>query len=95
MILFEAFFHLGWLVRENYDQELSQIISGILQQSISVYSLILAKALHICKFIENALFHGCSPWNLTNFSEFLENFRACSGYTIFRLFTNIVTYAFI
>ena len=56
------------------------------------YSLILAKALYTCNFIniKNRL-----SLHFPNFSEFLENFGAGTEYRAFRLGAIILAYAFI
>ena len=54
------------------------------------FRLILAKILHICNFIKNELYHGRSLCNFQNFSKFLENLSAGSGFDTFKLCTFIV-----
>ena len=70
---------------ENDDQNLSQIDSRRLQESIRSYCLIPAKVLRTCYFIKNPLYHGCSPCSFPNFPEFLETFGADVEYRAFRL----------
>ena len=62
------------------------------------YRLILAKVLHIWKFIKNALHHGRSPYSFPNFLEFLKNLSAGLRYVsgcVFSLWYSIFTSTFI
>ena len=62
------------------------------------YRLILAKVLHIWKFIKNALHHGRSPYSFPNFLEFLKNLSAALRYVsgcVFSLWYSIFTFTFI
>ena len=61
----------------------TNITESYLYLILVISNLILAKVLHINNFIGNAIYHGCSACNFVNFSEFLENLCAGSGYRAF------------
>ena len=60
------------------------------QLSLVTSKLILAKVIHVCNFIKDVLYHGGSTCKFVNFSQFLENLWAGSGYWAFELCAFII-----
>ena len=60
------------------------------QLSLVISKLILAKVIHVCNFIKDVLYHGGSTYKFVNFSQFLENLWAGSGYRAFELCAFII-----